>query len=301
MDLIYAVYGLLFVCVWLITFSILSRFSQSEVHLPADIKEHAGYPGMEGSGAGLKRLLTTPANLIDSLSQRSNFLPLVYLELFKKKLLNAGKPLNINQFLALKVIVTFLVPFLLYLFIPSMMQPLMLLAAGGIGFICPDIWLNSKVSARQRQIIRDLPYIIELMNICVSSGLDFMVAVTRVTQEFRSCALTDELGLMMREIQMGSSRRDALKNLAQRINSPEVSSFVLTLLQADRMGTPIGKILKSQAEEMRVRRFQKGEEQALKAPIKLLFPLLFFVMPVVLIVVAGPILIQFLYGGLKLY
>lgn len=301
MELLYAVYGLLFVCVWLVTFSVLKGLSQAEVHLPADYKDHAVYPGMEGSDAALKRFLNKPANLIDSLSQRSNFLPLVYIDNFKKKLVSAGKPLNISQFLAFKVIVLVAFPFLLYLFLPQLMQPLMLLAAGVIGFLMPDFWLKSKIAVRQKQVIRDMPYIIELMNICVSSGLDFMVAVNRVTQEFRDCPMTEELGIMMREIQMGSSRRDSLKNLAQRVNSPEVSSFVLTLLQADRMGTPIGKILKSQADEMRVRRFQKGEEQALKAPIKLLFPLLFFVMPVVLIIVAGPILIQFIYGGLKLY
>ena len=97
---------------------------------------------------------------------------------------------------------------------------------------------------------------------------------------------------------MGSSRRDALKHLSERINSTEMASFVRTLLQADRMGAPIGEVLKMQAEEIRMRRFQKGEEAALKAPIKLLAPLLIFILPVVLIIVAGPILIQFTRGDL---
>ena len=97
---------------------------------------------------------------------------------------------------------------------------------------------------------------------------------------------------------MGSSRREALKSFSTRINSPEIISFVRILLQADRMGSPIGECLKMQAEEIRIRRFQKGEEQALKAPVKLLAPLLMFIMPVVLIIVAGPILIQFTRGGL---
>jgi tight adherence protein C len=88
-----------------------------------------------------------------------------------------------------------------------------------------------------------------------------------------------------------------LKNLAARIKSQEINSFVRTLLQADRMGTPITTALKMHAEELRDIRFQKGEEMALKAPIKLLFPLLFFILPVVLIIVAGPILIQFTQGG----
>lgn len=166
-----------------------------------------------------------------------------------------------------------------------------------IGFILPDLWLSNLVKKRHAAILRELPHVIDLLNICVGAGLDFMVAVGRVIQEFRSCVLIDELKNLMQEIQMGSARRDALKSLAKRVNSPEIISFSRTLVQADRMGTPIGEALKMQAEEIRMRRFQRGEEMALKAPIKLLLPLLFFIMPVVLIIVAGPILIQFTRGS----
>ena len=124
-----------------------------------------------------------------------------------------------------------------------------------------------------------------------------MVAVNKVIDQFRPCTLIKELTILVHEIQMGNSRRDSLKNLAARINSTEMISFVRTLVQADRMGTPIGEALKMRSEEIRIRRFQKGEEQALKAPIKLLLPLLMFILPVVLIIVAGPILIQFTKGG----
>jgi tight adherence protein C len=174
----------------------------------------------------------------------------------------------------------------------------LLILALCIGFFFPELWLSSRIKKRQAETLRDLPHVIDLLNICVGAGLDFMVAVNRVTQEFRSCVLVEELKVMVQEMQMGSSRREAMKNLSKRINSPEIISFVRTLLQADRMGTPISETLKMQSEEIRIRRFQKGEEAALKAPIKLLAPLLFFILPVVLFIVAGPIVIQFTRGGM---
>jgi tight adherence protein C len=178
-------------------------------------------------------------------------------------------------------------------------EPILFIIPLLLGFVLPEVWLYRRIKNRQAAVLRDLPHIIDLLNICVGAGLDFMVAVNRVIQEFRPCVVLGELKILFQEIQMGSSRREALKNLGSRVNSPEVLSFVRTLIQADRMGTPIGDALKMQSEEIRIRRFQKGEEMALKAPIKLLFPLLFFILPVVLIIVAGPILLQFTRGGAK--
>jgi len=132
----------------------------------------------------------------------------------------------------------------------------------------------------------------------VEAGLDFMLAVHKVAQEFKKCPLTDELLEVWRETRMGASRRDALQHLSRRVNIPELSSFVRTLLQADKMGSPMGEALKIQSEEILQRRFFQGEEAALKAPIKLLLPLFLFILPAVLIIVAGPILLQFMRGGM---
>ena len=146
---------------------------------------------------------------------------------------------------------------------------------------------------------RDLPNLIDLLSICVSGGLDFMLAVSRVIRDMKVCDLTRELAEAQREIQMGATRRDALKNLAWRVDMAEVYSFVRTLIQADRMGTSIGDALKLQSEEIRMKRFHRGEAMALKAPIKLLFPLFMFILPVVLIIVAGPILLTFIRGNIN--
>jgi len=167
-----------------------------------------------------------------------------------------------------------------------------------LGYFLPDIWLNNRIKKRQNAIRKELPNIIDLLNLCVSGGMDFMLAVSRVVRDLRPSDLTAELKEVSRQTQMGKTRKEALKNFALRIDSAEVHSFVRTLIQADRMGTPMAEALKLQSEELRVRRFQRGEAMALKAPIKLLIPLFLFILPVVLILVAGPILLEFTRTGI---
>lgn len=259
-----------------------------EVHLPSEIGSELG--------SGLKRFnakqSNAPTRLVEYLI--SKFKIPSPMESLQKRLASSDKVISISQFIAIKIILTIGFP-VIALFFQANTPVIFLVMA--VGFILPDIWLDKNIKKRRALILKDLPLVIDLLNICVGAGLDFMVAVNRVIQEFRPCAIIEEMKIMTRDIQMGSFRRDALKNMAARINSPEVSSFVRTLLQADRIGTPISDALKMQSEEIRTRWFQRGEEMALKAPIKLLLPLMLFILPVVLIVVAGPILIQFTRGG----
>ncbi|MFH1248374.1 MAG: type II secretion system F family protein [Candidatus Omnitrophota bacterium] len=260
-----------------------------EVHLPSEIGDELG--------SGLKRFnvknTSGPARIVEYLI--SKFKIPSPMENLQKRLASSDKVISVSLFIAIKIILTVAGPVIAFIFFQAATPVLIFVM--GIGFILPDIWLDKNIKKRRALILKDLPLVIDLLNICVGAGLDFMVAVNRVTQEFRPCAIIEELKIMTRDIQMGSFRRDALKNMAARINSPEVSSFVRTLLQADRIGTPISDALKMQSEEIRTRWFQRGEEMALKAPIKLLLPLMLFILPVVLIVVAGPILIQFTRGG----
>ncbi|MDD5080343.1 MAG: type II secretion system F family protein, partial [Candidatus Omnitrophica bacterium] len=278
---------LMFISISLLAFLLTSKRVLEEVTLPPEMK------GLQGNRKfDSKDVLNFTAKFTDRIVEKSNF---SFTDKLKKKLFSAGRPMNVSQFIALKFILTVGLPAGIYvLFHPEMPFLGVALAAG---FFIPDMWLNGKIKKRKAEILKDLPYVIDLLNICVGAGLDFMVAVNHVIKEFRACVLIDELQVMVREIQMGLSRRDALKNLAGRVKSQEVNSFVRTLLQADRMGTPITTALKMHAEELRDIRFQRGEEMALKAPIKLLAPLLLFILPVVLIIVAGPILIQFTQGG----
>ena len=214
------------------------------------------------------------------------------------KLVMAGSPISIVEFIILKVLS--MVVFGLSAGILFPRETVFSVGMGiAAGFIAPDFWLSLKVKKRHNEIRKDLPSVIDLLNLCVDSGLDFMLAVHRVIRDFKKCSLTDELSEVWRETRMGASRRDALQHLTRRVNLLELSSFVRTLLQADRMGSPMGEALKIQAEEIRMRRYLQGEETALKAPIKLLFPLFMFILPAVLVIVAGPIFLQFMRGGIK--
>ena len=216
------------------------------------------------------------------------------------KLIMAGSPVSIVEFIIFKI----LSPagfFIISNIIFPTKEPLFIALPLLIGFIVPDIWLSIKIKRRHRDIRRDLPAVLDLMKLCVEAGLDFILAVNRVILEYKKCPLTDELSEVWHETRMGASRRDALQHLRLRVNLPELSSFVRALLQADRMGSPIGEALKIQSEELRQRRFFQGEEAALKAPIKLLLPLFMFILPAVLVVVGGPIILQFMRGGMLKY
>ena len=214
----------------------------------------------------------------------------------KKKLTYAGSPLTVLEFFAFKLLTLVVVPVAVFIIFKKT-DPIYIGFSLFAGYILPDIWLKQKVQKRQSEIARDLPAVIDLLTLCVGAGLNFMLAIDRVVKDFKKCALTEELAAAWQEIQMGRTRQDALRGLAARLGMPEISSFVRTLIQADRMGSPMGDALKIQSDEVRMRRFLRGEELALKAPIKLLFPLLFFILPVVLIVVGGPVILSFLKGG----
>jgi tight adherence protein C len=219
----------------------------------------------------------------------------------RRKLIKAGLPLGLLEFLLFKALSLIFVPVLSFIFLSNLAVPknTLLILSLAVGFLLPEIWLNTRIKKRQRQIRRDLPNIIDLLTLCVGAGLDFMLAVNRVVKDLKPCQLTQELAEVYRQTQMGKSRREALKSFAWRIDMPEVYSFVRTLVQADRMGTPMAEALKLQSEEMRTLRFHRGEAMALKAPIKLLFPLFAFILPVVLIIVAGPIILQFMGEGIN--
>ena len=238
---------LVFVSVGLLIYQFFMQKLVHEVHLPQEITGKNKYTPLE-------IILSVPAQLMEPLVAKDY----AFFKNLKLKLMSAGEPLDVSRLLALKLLLVIFLPIIVLIFLEPQ-QPGMLIFSILIGYFLPDYWLAQRRKKRRTAILKYLPHVIDLLNICVGAGLDFMVAVNRVIQEFRPCVIVDELKMMAREIQMGSSRRDALKNIAKRVNSPEVVSFVRTLLQADRMGTPIGDALKMQAEEIRMRRFQRGK------------------------------------------
>ncbi len=165
-----------------------------------------------------------------------------------------------------------------------------------LGSFFPDFWLNGLVSQRQTLIRRSLPYVMDLLTLSVEAGLDFVAGVHKVCEKAKQGPLIDELAYTLREIQVGATRQQALRNLATRVDMSEIRSFSALLIQADILGASIGPVLRAQADLIRVQRFQAAERAGAYAATKLLFPLILFIMPAVFIVIFGPIALNFIYG-----
>lgn len=159
-----------------------------------------------------------------------------------------------------------------------------------VGPLIPLQWLQKSRQKRQMQIRRDLPDILDLLAISVEAGVGLEGAIEIVGKHFDS-PLAYELGRMLREMELGVSRRIALQNMKARIEVHDVSNFVLSLVQADALGMPIGRVLRTQAHEMRLRRRQWAREKAGKLPVKIVFPLVTFILPALFVVVLGPAVI----------
>lgn len=207
-----------------------------------------------------------------------------------------GDILSVNHLLAFKVITAIVTPLFasqimtLFTFLP------MFLLAGVGGFFIPDRLVADIRKRREKEIVRSLPSSVDVLSLSVEAGLEFLLAVQRQVERGVPGALRDELATILNDIRLGKSRADALKAFAARVEIPEVSSFVSVLVQADALGASIGPVLKQQAERMRIERFQRAEREGARASQKILFPLVLFIFPAVLIVILGPVALQFIYG-----
>lgn len=162
----------------------------------------------------------------------------------------------------------------------------------------PGLWLKRVLEARHKTIRRALPFTLDLLTLSVEAGMDFMTALQRIVERGKVDALGEELIRVIREIQIGKTRRAALRDMAQRVGLAELRSVVAALVQADELGVSIGAILRIQADQMRQRRFERAEKLANEAPVKMLGPLLFFIFPAVFLILLGPIIRRFVEQAL---
>jgi len=170
------------------------------------------------------------------------------------------------------------------------------LLVGLAGAIYPLIWVNDQVKKRHLLISRALPYNLDLLTLSVEAGLDFAAALAKVVEKGKEGPLKQELGIVLKQLKMGKTREEALKGMIARVDLPALSTFVTALVQADKMGTSLGKVLRIQSVQLRLERTQRAEKLAGEAPVKMLFPLIACIFPTVFMILFGPIVFAFMFG-----
>ncbi len=166
-----------------------------------------------------------------------------------------------------------------------------------VGMFYPLMWVNDQVKRRHLQISRALPYNLDLLTLSVEAGLDFTAALAKVVEKGKPGPLREELQLVLKQLKMGKTREEALKSMVARVDLPALTTFVTALIQADKMGTSLGKVLRIQSTQLRIDRTQRAEKLANEAPVKMLFPLIMCIFPTVFMVLFGPIVFAFVFGN----
>jgi tight adherence protein C len=173
----------------------------------------------------------------------------------------------------------------------GMQQIALVFVMAVLGAYLPSVWLKSKAKQRQKAILKALPDAIDLLTTSVEAGLGIDAALGNVAEKVKG-PIAVEVRRVLREIAVGSTRQDALRQFAARTQLPDVQQFVNAIVQAEQMGVSLGQVIRVQADQMRIRRRQRAEQQAYKAPVKMVFPLVLFIFPSIFVVILGPAMIQ---------
>ncbi len=223
------------------------------------------------------------------------------LEQLQSELIKAGltNKISVPDFMGIRVLAGIGTTTFTYFFYGINQDPssALLFSVAGfmVGLYVPNFWLKSRIGQRQKAIQRMLPDALDMMSICVDAGLGFEAAIQKVAFQSDN-ELSHELRQVIRELRVGLSRADALRNLAERTGVGDIGSFVAVLIQADRLGIAIKDVLHTQAVQMRLRRRQRAEESAAKAPLKMMFPMVFFIFPAMFAIILGPAVPRLMSG-----
>src|SRR5664279_972137 len=227
----------------------------------------------------------------------TRFTPQKQLEEARHQIELAGMGMDPATFFTMRIFITVtfgLGAFYLFFIASKTVAPgsalLYTLGAVGLGYFFPVMWLKSRITRRQDAIWRALPDALDLLVICVEAGLGFDMAMGKVYEKWEN-DLAIAFGRVLREIQLGKLRRDALRDMANRMDVPDVTAFVAAIIQADQLGVSMSKILRIQADQMRVKRRQRAQEKAHQAPVKMMLPMVFLIFPSLWIVLLGPSII----------
>lgn len=221
------------------------------------------------------------------------------IDAIEKKLKAANNPfhLGVPGWLIVRVVVMFALPTMYYFFFMKLVDDkvlkiLVFMIVILLGNMLPNMLLNNKIKQRQTKMTQQLPDILDLLTVSVEAGLSFDGAMSKVAEKGQS-EMSREFAKAVKEIEIGKTRREALTDMSKRCDIPDLQVFISSIIQAEQMGVSIGKILRIQAVNIRIKRRQRAQETALKAPVKMLFPLVFFIFPSLFIVLLGPALIRF--------
>jgi tight adherence protein C len=230
----------------------------------------------------------------------SRFTPQNALQSTAHKLELAGNPRGLDPavFWALRIIIAVAIAgFLLFIFTIGSInwsfgrKTLVLAGFVALGFYVPEMLLTSRIQRRQKAIRRAMPDALDLLTICVEAGLGFDGAVQKVSEKWDN-ELSRAFGRVIRELQLGKLRREALRDMSDRIGIPEMTSFVAAVIQSEQLGVSMAKVLRIQADQMRIKRRQIAEEAAHKAPIKMLIPMALLIFPSICIVLMTPAVLR---------
>jgi tight adherence protein C len=226
------------------------------------------------------------------------FTPQATLENARIRLEMAGNPMRIEPafFLATRIVLAVLMGGMIFIVFAvsrrNWVQGLMLSALFTfLGYSFPDMFLTSIMNRRQKDIFRSMPDALDLLTISVEAGLGFDAAMAHVHDKWDD-TLSLEFGRVLREIRLGKTRRDSLRSMADRLGVPELTSFVAAVIQSEQLGVSMGTVLRIQSDQMRIRRRQMAEEEAQKAPVKIVFPIGMLIFPSLLIILLGPAILQ---------
>jgi tight adherence protein C len=168
---------------------------------------------------------------------------------------------------------------------------------GGVGFFYPDMWIKGKIQQRQEEVMVGMPFCVDMLALSVEAGLDFVAAMSKVVEKGKPGPIIDEFTNVIKEIKIGASRAESLRNMAYRVDLIQITSFTATLIAADSVGASIGPILKNLSKEIREKRSSEAEKKGAQATTKILFPMMAFIMPAVLIIIFAPIVVEQVTGG----
>lgn len=210
--------------------------------------------------------------------------------------------LNVDEFIGLQMLWGVLFPLFLFIanFSLSLGYPTPLVIVMGLaGAYFPHMHCATERKKRYKSITLDLPFFIDLLALSTEAGLDFISALQRVSEKAPNSVLGQEIGKVLKDIKLGSSRSEALRKMADRLDMSEVTSFIVVLADADSTGANIGEVLKQQSAQMRLERFTRAEKAGAKASQMMLLPMVLFILPAIFLMVFGPVGLQFLSGGFQ--